>query len=161
MGNNIIPIKNLYYLLCYAWGHLEQASLVDASDADCDNVEDLLGFVLKKGLDRLKKQGFDRSYVAHQVELAGIRGRVDIMSSASKMLLQHGRTICHVDDLAPDTLPNQILKSTIKKLIGVKTLNQSLRHNLWGHYYKLDGIKEIALSGSVFRRVQLHSNNRF
>ena len=59
-----IPIHNLYYLLCYAWGFAEQRDTKVVGDADeLKAVQDLLGKVLTTGVNRLLRRGIDRGYV--------------------------------------------------------------------------------------------------
>ena len=39
-----IPIKNLYYLLCYSWDQLEQGQLVDVANCPSTELVDLFAF---------------------------------------------------------------------------------------------------------------------
>ena len=58
----LIPIQNLYYLLCYAWGLPEQRHWVNVDAKSCPAVVDLLSRLLTKGADVLLKRG--RSFPA-------------------------------------------------------------------------------------------------
>ena len=72
------------------------------------------------------RRGLDQDYEAHEEDLASIRGRIDISRSAQRMLFSHGKACCQFDELTVNTLPNQILKSTMRRLIGVPELDKDL-----------------------------------
>lgn len=156
-----IPIRNIYYLLCYAWGQLSEGSVVDASRLPSTNLADLFATVLIGGVRHLMRRGLDRSYVGQVEAIAGVRGRVDFSASARRMHLQHGRAVCEFDDLQVDTLPNQILKSTLSYLAAVPELDKDLRHTLLQQRRDFRDVTDVRLNGSLFRQVQLHSNNRY
>lgn len=156
-----IPIQNLYYLLCYAWNHLEQGEIVDVSNIPSTELVDLFAVVLCQGVEHLARRGLEQGYTSHEDELAGVRGRIDALRSARRFLLMHGRAACAFDELIPDTLPNRILKSTLRLLQQTPGLHVDLKKRVTLLRQSLPGITEIPLTSHTFRRVQLHSNNRF
>lgn len=156
-----IPILNLYYLLCYSWDQLKQAELVDVSKLPTTELVDLLTLVLCEGIQHLARRGLEQGYQSQEEELAGIRGRINILGSARRFLPMHGRALCSVDDLTTNTLPNQILKGTLHKLGYAERLDSGLRKRVHVLHRDLRGIDQISLTSQTFRRVQLHANNRF
>ena len=156
-----IPVQNLYYLLCYAWNRLEQGELVDVSRVPSSELADLFAVVLCEGIQHLARRGLEQGYQLHEEELVGVRGRLDMLGSVRRFLPAHGRAICQFDELTPNTLTNQILKSTLRSLGLVKTLHTELRKRVNILRRDLHGIDEINITTVSFRRVQLHSNNRF
>jgi 5-methylcytosine-specific restriction enzyme subunit McrC len=156
-----IPIRNIYYLLCYAWNRLNEGSLVDVSAIDTTELADLLATVLISGTNHLLRRGLEQGYQEVDQELAGIRGRVQVAASARRMLITHGRAHCVYDELNSDTLQNQILKSTLRFLSRVPNLNKELRYKLLLLHRGLGSITDIQINRLAFRRIQLHGNNRF
>jgi 5-methylcytosine-specific restriction enzyme subunit McrC len=156
-----IPIRNVYYLLCYAWNRLAEGDLIDVSAVDTTELADLFSTVLVSGTNHLLRRGLDQGYQTFDGELRSIRGRIDLIATARRTLNVHGKAYCHFDDLNLNTLPNQILKATIRHLSGVPNLDSTLRHKLLFLYRSLHDIDDVALSKFVFRKVQLQSNNRF
>jgi 5-methylcytosine-specific restriction enzyme subunit McrC len=161
MTTKRIPIRNIYYLLCYAWGQLNEGSVVDVSRLPSTNLADLFATVLIGGVRHVMRRGLDRSYVGQIEAIAGVRGRVDFSASARRMHLQHGRAVCEFDELQVDTLPNQILKATLSYLAAVPELDKDLRHTLLQQRRDFRDVTDVRLNGSLFRQVQLHSNNRY
>ncbi len=156
-----IPIQNLYFLLCYAWNHLKQGEMVDVSNVPSTELVDLFAVVLCQGVEHLARRGLEQGYIGHEDELSGVRGRIDALRSGRRFLLMHGRAACAFDELSPDTLPNRILKSTLRILAQVPDLHGDLKGRVKLLRQSLPGITEIPVTSHTFRRVQLHSNNRF
>lgn len=156
-----IPIRNVYYMLCYAWRHVKQAELVDLDRLPGENVLDLLATVLVQGVEHIARRGLEQGYESREDEIAGVRGRIDVLRSAARFLPQHGKAACIFDELSVDTLPNRLIKSTLRTIEGHSGLDRELRHQVHLLRRRLPGISEIKVSAQDFRRVQLHGNNRY
>ena len=156
-----IPIRNLYYLLCYAWNRLAEGELVNVSGIQTTELADLFATILIGGTNHVMRRGLDRGYETVAGELTSIRGRIDLTTTMRRSLNVHGKAHCYYDDLNNNTLPNQILKSTLRYLEGVPDLDSKLRHQLMTLYRGLPNIDDVRLNKFLFRKVQLQSNNRF
>ncbi|MDB4308161.1 5-methylcytosine-specific restriction endonuclease system specificity protein McrC [Gammaproteobacteria bacterium] len=156
-----IPVKNIYYLLAYAWDRLPESEVTDVSAMDSTELADLFAAVLAGGIHHLLRRGLDQNYISHEEEIAGVRGRINIGVTARRMLVSHGRTYCEFDELSVDTLPNQILRATVRRLLKAPKLDAELRGSLRGLTRELGGISDIPLTKHAFRTVQLHGNNRY
>jgi len=156
-----IPIRNVYYLLCYAWRHAEQETLVDAGELDeFDGVENLFGKVLARGTARLLRQGIDRGYRERTEAIAGVRGKIDLSGTAKQALRVRGQTLCTFEEMTPDVLHNRILRASLRTLLDLQALDPGVRREVALVYRKLDGIGAPRLTRQHFRRVQLNSNMR-
>jgi 5-methylcytosine-specific restriction enzyme subunit McrC len=156
-----IPIRNLYYLLCYAWDVLPESHIVEVGIDDADTGQDLLARVLVNGVTHLRRRGLMREYRTCEESVAGVRGKLLLSETLKQNLLAQARTRCGFDELNADALPNQIVKATLR-LVGTATgLNARLRSDVAGLYHSLGGITDVTLSGPVFGRVQLHRNIGF
>lgn len=156
-----IPIKNIYYMLCYSWNQLRQGELVDVSRVPTTELVDLFALVLCDGVEHVARRGLETGYEMHEEEIAGVRGRLDILRSTRRFLPMHGRAACGFDELTVNTLPNQILKSTLCKLVRTRNLCSELRKRVNKLNRDMNGVSAISISNSTFGRIQLHSNNRF
>ena len=156
-----IPIENIYYLLCYAWNKLDEGDLVDVSASQCSTVLNLLANVLSKGIGRLIKRGIDRGYVNTVKETRTLRGKIDFGRSTKRCLLKHSRAVCTFDEFKVNVLHNQILKSTIRLLLGISGIDDAVVKELHHIYRHLPEVQTIRITPSVFRKVQLHRNNSF
>jgi 5-methylcytosine-specific restriction enzyme subunit McrC len=134
-----IPIRNVYYLLCYAWNQLQEGSVVDVSRLRSTELVDPFAFVLIGGINHVARRGLEQGYRLQEQEVVGLRGRIELVASARRMLRTHGRTLCSFDELSPNTLPNRILKATLRVLSAVPTINGDIRRRVVDTYRNLGG----------------------
>jgi 5-methylcytosine-specific restriction enzyme subunit McrC len=156
-----IPIQNIYYLLCYAWNRLEERDVVDVSGIDSTSLVDLFAKVLGGGVERLMRRGLDRGYVEYAVDTRCLRGKLLFSPTLKRNLLMKAQVNCEFDELSHNVLHNQILRTTLRHLIRVESLDSQLKDRLIGLYRRFHEVDEIVLSSAIFGRVQLHRNNAF
>lgn len=156
-----IPIANLYYLLCYAWGYAREREVVSLADAGrLERVQDLLGMVLARGTVRLLKRGIARDYIEVREDLRGIRGRVDPSEMAKRALRSRGLAACEYEELSVDVLHNRILRSTLDRLSRTPDLDGEVRREVRSARGKLAGVSLLRLDRGLFGQVQIDRNQR-
>ncbi len=156
-----IPIENIYYLLSYAWDTLEEKDRVKVDVDDGTKLLDLFAKVLLSGTRILLKRGIEKNYVTNTVELAGVKGKLEMSPTLKSGTLLRQRTICTIDEFSGNILSNQILLASIYRLIRTKALDTELKKQLKSMVWMFSGIEPIELNGRVFNQVRLHRNNRF
>ena len=156
-----IPVKNIYYLLCYAWDKLEEGDIIKLSNDDYTDSINLFTRVLINGCNRLFKLGLSRNYKEHNDEYLGVKGKIDFTESLKKNLFRQGKSYCQFDEFDIDILPNQILKATFKKLLAIDSIDKDLRADLISTYRKLHFVTDIKIKSSIFHSVVIHRNNSF
>ena len=155
-----IPILNVYYLLCYAWGRVqEQDTRRLAALRGLSTVQDLLGKVLAGGVSHLFRHGIDRGYVERREDLAGIRGKLAVSETAKRALRARGRAACDFEELSVDIPPNRILRTSLHGLLRVG-LDLEVHREVRSAYRRLDGVSRIRLKRTTFTRVRLGANRR-
>jgi 5-methylcytosine-specific restriction enzyme subunit McrC len=157
----MIPISNLYYLLCYAWKRLDERDFVDIEATPFQDLPNLLARVLIGGIKRLLRQGFDRDYVSHQEDLQSPKGKIDTSSSIKRALLFRNSVVCAFDELSRNVLHNQIIRATLYRLARTAGIDGDLSHELRALGRQLEGVALIEIRADHFVRVQLHRNNAF
>ena len=162
MNEKKIPIANIYYLLCYAWKHVEESDVVRLDEVgELERVHDLLGKVLAEGTFRLIRRGIDRGYREVSEDIAGIRGKIDIGETVKRALRSRGQVACTFEEMSHDVLHNRILRSTLKSLTRLPDLDGDVATSVRSAYAKLAGISNVTLSRRLFKRVQLDRNRRY
>lgn len=127
----MIPIQNLYYLLCYAWNRLpERAELLATEAAAFHRPLELLTRVLLTATRRQLRQGLPVAYTERTEELPELRGRVQLAPTLGRDLLRRGRVVCQFDELGPDTLLARLLLGTLQQLSRTRSLPAGLRHEV-------------------------------
>jgi 5-methylcytosine-specific restriction enzyme subunit McrC len=155
-----VPIQNLYYLFCYAWRFIPEDIAIDVGAVKSPDILNLCAHVLTSGIDRLLRRGIDRGYLELTEESARVRGRLDLTGMITGLTWVNARAVCRFDELTPDILHNQILRTTVR-LLSHASIETSLRDRLRETDLQLSGISTIPLTMALFRRVQLHRNNGF
>ncbi len=156
-----IPIENIYYLLCYAWNKLDEKNRVAVSPDDKTQLLDLFAKILINASKILLKRGIDKSYIEYEDEIAGVKGKLNIAQTLKSNLLFKGKTICTFDEFSSNTIPNQILVTTLHGLIKTKGLDPELLVELTKLRRMFPDIDQIELKSSVFKQIRLNRNNRF
>lgn len=156
-----IPIRNVFYLLCYAWDRLDEGRVVESGAVDSPDLPNLLARVLVSGTRHVFRRGLDRGYETFAEDTRRPRGRVVPGESARRLLKRRRQIHCHFDDFTANTLPNQILRSTLFQLLAHADLEPGLKHDVAGLTRRLAEAQRIPLAAGTFRRVQLHSNNSY
>lgn len=157
----IIPIQNIYYLLCYAWDKLEEGDYVDVKKIDSTELVDLFAKVLLNGVTRLLRRGIDRDYLEYNDTLNTIKGKVDFVVSGRRNLFANAQVYCHFDEMSHNILQNQIIKVTLLSLINNEKLNSDLKDELVHIFRFFAQLDTVVLTPKAFRSVQLHRNNHF
>lgn len=156
-----IPVRNVYYLLAYAWDDAIPGAESDTRVTQCPDVLSLLARLLAIGVERLAKRGIDRGYLEHRDETSRLRGRMELLESYRRLTHVSCRMVCQFDELTDDTLPNQIINTTCSRLLQHSAeFDSDTRRELNRARDLLRDVSSIRLSGRVFQRVQLHRNIR-
>lgn len=135
-----IYIKNIYYMLSYAFKILNQSNYENVKTEEFDNIHNLLAAILSKGIGQQLKQGLYREYINCNEDLSVLRGKVNISDSIKNKLSKKLVLSCEYDDLSENNLLNQILKTTVMLL---------LRHTQVKAIYKDDLKKKILYFSNV------------
>ena len=162
MNDRKIPIANIYYLLCYAWGHFAEREAVQLKQLDgLERVQDLLGKVLGQGTFRLIRRGIDQGYRNIREDLSGIRGKIAVGETVKRAVRARGKVTCDYQELSQDVLHNRILRTTLRSLMRLPDLHSVVRSEVRSAYTKLAGVSLVPLSRHVFQQVQLDRNRRY
>ncbi len=155
----MIPIQNIYYLLCYAWNRLEERDLIEVSTDESPDLVNLLARILLNGSKTLIKRGLEQQYLSQTETYQGVKGKLDVSQSFKKNLFIKGLAICEYDELSSDILANQILKTTLINLYRTEGLDAKLRHEIKAVLWRMNEISEIRISEEFFRRIEIQQHN--
>lgn len=156
-----IPIKNLYYLLCYAWELADQREKIKVDASDCSTYPDLFAKLLVTGCSVLFKRGLHHEYVAHQENIVGIKGKWNVSASILSPGYWTGKMNCTYDEFSDDILINQIIYASLRRLLGYKELNERVRKDVLKIYNRFPKVSDIELTSSTFQNVVITRDNRF
>ncbi len=113
----MIPIRNMYYMLSYAFQVLEENGYKKMDVESFSNTSELMAAILAKGIATQLKRGLGRAYVPQTESLSSLRGKIDVSKSIKAQVLQQKRLICNYDEFSVNSPMNRIIKSTAELLL--------------------------------------------
>lgn len=156
-----IPIQNIYYILCYAWGMGEMRGKVNVGIEKCPSIADLLVHVLLNATDDLLKRGMAQGYTVFGDDMDGIKGKIDIGETFKQGRYRQGRMFCHYDELTCDILINLIIFSTLMDAVKIKGISCDNKDRIVKTLRRMPQTRRIRITEHTFNSVRLHRNNRY
>lgn len=156
-----ILIRNVYYMLAYAFQELNQNNYEDIAKEDFEHIQDLFAEILYKGVSMQLKQGLYREYVEKLETLPLIKGKIDINGTIKSRIQRKQLVACEFDELSEDNTLNRILKSTMELLIYsecVKSKRKAQLRSLLPFFANVESIspKDIKWSMLTYKRSNRH-----
>lgn len=155
-----ILIKNIYYMLTYAFQVLRQSTYENIEAEEFENIHDMFAAILGKGISSQLKQGLYREYVGMADDLVTMRGKLDLPGTIKNRILRKQVLACEFDELSENNLLNQILKTTMMLLIKEKSVREDRRAVLKKSLLFFGSIDDIEPHDIRWERVPCHRNNR-
>lgn len=156
---NNIPIKNIYYMLCYAWNIIDEINDIEFGNEKFENIYNLMAKILDYFLNKLIKIGFYKNYILIEEDLSMLKGKIDFSKSIKTNVINQKRLICQYDILSTNILFNKIIKSTLNKLINYKNIDEELKNKLIILSRYFIKIKDIKINNNTFKSLKYHRNN--
>ena len=113
----MIPIRNIYYMLSYAFQVLTEQGYKDMAMEQFDNVAELCAAILSKGVSLQLKRGLGREYIENTESLSSLRGRIEISESIKTRSMLKRQLVCSYDDFSENSYMNRIIKTTMELLL--------------------------------------------
>ena len=113
----MIPIRNIYYMLSYAFQVLNEQGYKDIATEQFDNIAELCAAILSKGISMQLKRGLGREYIQNTESLSSLRGRIDISDSIKTRSILKRQLICTYDEFSENSYLNRIIKTTMESLL--------------------------------------------
>lgn len=113
----MIRIQNIYYMLSYAFQVLTEEGYKKISTEEFENVAELCGAILVKGLSSQIKRGLNKEYVQKSDSLSSLRGKINISASIKEQSMLRKQLICFYDDFSVNSYMNRIIKTTMNTLL--------------------------------------------
>lgn len=153
-NNSSILIKNVYYMLAYAYRSLSLNEYKDVSDEEFEHIHDMFASLLARGIASQLKHGLYREYVVREEALTTLRGKIDAQGSVGLRLARKRQLACEFDEISEDIDLNRILKATCMLLIRhgkVKPANRAALKKLMMFFSDVDVIDLRSVSWSSIR----------
>ena len=155
-----IYIKNIYYMLSYAFQILKQSNYDEVASEKFDNAQDLFATILSKGIGQQLKQGLYREYVTKNENLSVMRGKLDMPNTIRNRIQRKQKLACEFDELSENNLFNQILKTAIRYLLSNDGVDGERKIALKKVLVFFDEIELLEPSEIAWSRLHYQRNNK-
>lgn len=160
MSTPSIPVRNIYFLLCYALNHAQEARYANVRSEGCDRVGDLMAQVLVRSLQQLIKRGLHRDYVTFRERLAFPKPKILPAEELRRPCFGSLVRTCEFGELSVDILPNQIIRATLERLLNAADVAETHRGDIRELLRIFRLCSAIRLEARTFSRVHVHQNMR-
>lgn len=153
-------IKNIYYMMAYAFRSLSLGEYASLDKEDFDYIEDLYAEILSIGIASQRKRGFERLYRPISETAMAVRGRIDLRETIRLKVARKNSICCTYDELSLDTPKNRILKTAALKLVQNENVSKDRRVRL---KRMIQVMGEVGVETNVHRidwsALRFHRNN--
>ncbi|NMA12423.1 MAG: 5-methylcytosine-specific restriction endonuclease system specificity protein McrC [Chloroflexi bacterium] len=113
----MIPIKNVYYMLTYAFQVLNEQGYKNVATEKFENIADLYAAILIKGITIQLKRGLGKDSITRTETLSYLHGRIDFSESVKSRVMRNRRLVCTYDEISVNSYMNRIIKTTLSLLL--------------------------------------------
>lgn len=154
-----IFIKNIYYMLSYAFTTLNQGGYEDVATEEFENMHNLFAAILARGIGRQLKQGLYREYLNREEDVAVVRGKINMQGTIQNRLARKRMLTCEYDELSENNLLNQILKTTVMLLLRHSRVDQDYKNDLKKEMLFFSNVDTIDPTSIRWSAIRFQRNN--
>ena len=125
-----ILIRNIYYMLAYAFQELRQNNYAEIEGEKFDDIYDLFAEILVRGISYQLKQGLYREYVAKNESMQTVKGKINISGTILNRMRNNQQIVCDYDELSENNIYNRILLTTATTLINHSDVKKEKKSKL-------------------------------
>lgn len=161
-----IPIRNLWHMLLYVWDLVHLNSHWKSDVENSPTLDALLANILGNLIQQRLRSGLGRDYRSHASEISCVRGRVNFTESLKRMSFHQGRAYCHFDRFSANIPRNQIVRSTLARLVQCGEFGNSvsegnvIRTRLRRLARDMHAVDFVELQAASIRREQLQTHDQ-
>ncbi|WP_404406403.1 5-methylcytosine restriction system specificity protein McrC [Jeotgalibacillus malaysiensis] len=157
--NSNIPIRNIYYMLSYAYQTLNLSEYKQIGTEDFKNVKELYAEILSIGIPVLIRGGLSKDYMSVEETSNVIKGKIDINTTIKKNTLVNKKVAVVYDQFSEDILLNQIIKGTLLYLAHSNKINHKMRKSFYGLLPYFTEVTAVELDLKLWKNVQYNRQN--
>lgn len=155
-----ILIKNIYYMLTYAFHVLKQSNYEEIEAENFDEIQDMFAAILAKGIGQQLKQGLYREYISLKETRSTLRGKIDMPETIKNIMARRKTIACEYDELSENNVFNQILKTTSEILVRSSGVAAERKKALKRELLFFENVDRIDPFSIQWNRLNVHRNNK-
>ena len=157
--NKNIFIKNIYYMLAFAYQTLQGRDFIEAGAEDFEHIYDLYAKILERGMVNQVIRGVYKEYQEKKEGMKVIKGRIELADSMQGWGRKEGEIICSFDDFTEDCKFNQIIKAVGYFLMTRQEVKKENRKALKKVLLRFSEVKLISWREIVWDKIRFYRNS--
>ena len=154
----MIRIKNIYYMLSYAFQVLNEEGYKQIKTEEFENTAELCAAILIKGVSSQIKRGLGKEYILQTEPLSTVRGKIDISSSIKDQTIIKKQLVCSYDEFSVNSYMNRIIRTTMELLLR-SNISKPRKKELRKLLVFFGEVKPLEIN-SIDWRIQYNRNNQ-
>ena len=154
----MIRIKNIYYMLSYAFQVLNEQGYKMIQTEEFENAAELCSAILIKGVSAQIKRGLGKEYILQTEALSTVRGKIDISSSIKEQTIIKKQLVCSFDAFSVNSYMNRIIRTTMELLLR-SNISKSRKKELRKLLLFFGEVKPLEIN-AIDWRIQYNRNNQ-
>ena len=155
----MVNIKNIYWMLAYAFDILKDKGTQSIKTEEFDNIYNLLTAILVKSVNYQLKKGLNKEYILQEEKLSNIKGKILISNSIKYTTMKEHKLICQYDDFSSNTVLNQIIKVTLNYLLKNKNVNKKYKVSIKKILLYFKEVEDINIKNINWKSINYNKNN--
>lgn len=124
-----IPVRNLWLLMLYASDLFRVGGIGKVGVEDSpDELPALVAEILAHAVEDRQRRRLSLGYRTREAALPRVRGRIDVLDTERRQLLDRGMVACRYDELTPDTPRNRFVRAALEAIARRLPRRQALTH---------------------------------
>lgn len=157
--NRNIFIKNIYYMLAFAYQTLQGGNFIEAGAEDFEHIYDLYARILERGMVNQVKRGLYKEYQEKKEGMKVIRGRIELVDSMKRWGRKERGAVCSFDDFTENCKFNQIIKAVGYFLMTRQEVKKENREALKKVLLRFSEVELISWRKIAWDKIRFYRNN--
>lgn len=111
-----IPLRNIWLLFLYAADLVQFKGRFDHQVEAARDLPDLVARLLSHVVEERLRRNLSRGYRSQAATLSRVRGRIDLLETTTRQLMDRGRVACRFEEHTMDTPRNRLVRAALERL---------------------------------------------
>ena len=111
-----IPLRNIWLLFLYAADFVRFGEAASVQAEAARDLPEMLARLLVQVVRQRLRRNLSRGYQPKHAVLSRVRGRIDVLATASGRMLEQGRVACRFEEHSMDTPRNRLVRAALDYL---------------------------------------------
>ena len=154
-----IPLRNIYFILSYAWKYYRPSDLKKVDTKDFRNETEFFAELFIIILSKYLKRGLYQDYILQRNSIQTIKGKVDFNSSMKLTSLGLKELKCQYDEYSSNNEVNQLIYATMMTLLKAN-INADQKKSIKKKMVYFNGVTNVQVNRDLLSNVKpVRGNN--